>query len=121
MAGQDAAKKAGLWAKGRWADFRQESPYFQGKVGLAAIYVVIVVLTIFLAPPRGDKWACTEERIPFGLAFKTALIISNLRNGDLDDGTGARQPRWVNDCAVGHQLADLGQRQADRAEQMTDR
>jgi hypothetical protein len=87
MDAKEGAKQGLEWAKDRWADFRAESPYFQGKVGLAAAYALIVLFTIVLAPPRGDKWASAQERIPFGLAFKTALKITNQRNGDLDNVT----------------------------------
>ena len=91
MAGKEAlaagAKKGRDWAEGRWAEFRAESPYFQAKVGLGVAYAVIVVLTILLAPPRGITWQSSQERIPFGLAFKTAVLLKNLRAGDLDDVT----------------------------------
>jgi hypothetical protein len=77
------------WAKGqvqsRWQAFRQESPYFQLKVVLGLAYAVVVVLTVILAPPRGEKWAVAQERINFGLSYRTTLKITNMRNGDLDD------------------------------------
>ena len=89
MAAKDAlvgkAKDARAWGLERWLAFRAESPFFQAKVALVAAYVVIVVLTLLIAPPRGGKWTAQQDRLPFGLAFKTALIVTNLRNGDLDD------------------------------------
>lgn len=69
----------------RWGQFRAESPYFQAKVGLVGAYVVVVALTLALAPPDADPWVCREERLSFGLAFKTAVEITNVDNGDLED------------------------------------
>ncbi len=79
------AKDAGAWARGRYQAFRDQSPYFQAKVGLAAAYVVVVLLTVLVAPPRGAVWQASQQRINFGLAFKTAITITNLRAGDLED------------------------------------
>jgi hypothetical protein len=84
---QRRAGEARTWALERWSAFRAESPYFQAKVGLVAAYVVIVLLTVLLAPPKPEPWVCREERIPFGLSFKTAIEITNVTNGDLDDVT----------------------------------
>jgi hypothetical protein len=74
---------ARVWLLDRWADFRAESPYFQAKVGLVAGYLVIVVLTLVLAPPSGPSWSIQEERLSFGLSFKTAVQITNFDNGTL--------------------------------------
>ena len=81
----ERARQARVWAVDRWGAFRAESPYFQGKVGLVALYLVIVALTIVLVPPAGEPWAIRQERISFGLAFKTALEVSNNDSGDLED------------------------------------
>lgn len=69
----------------RWRQFRTESPYFQAKVGLTALYIAVVVLTVIVAPPAVAPWVCREERIDFGLSFKTAIEITNVSNGELDD------------------------------------
>jgi hypothetical protein len=79
------AKKSQEWAKGRWGDFRQESPYFQAKVWLVVGYVGVVILTLLIAPPEGDHWVVKQERINFGLTFKTAVAITNVDNGDVED------------------------------------
>ncbi|HEY4220281.1 MAG TPA: hypothetical protein VGO62_03045, partial [Myxococcota bacterium] len=71
MGAKESLQNARDWALDRWADFRAESPYFQAKVGLGAGYVVIVLLTIMLAPPRGAYWTCTQEHLQFGLSSKT--------------------------------------------------
>ena len=79
------ARRARVWTVDRWGAFRAESPYFQGKVGLVALYLVVVSLTILLVPPDGEPWAAKQERISFGLAFKTALEVSNFDSGNLED------------------------------------
>ena len=89
MAVKDAltsnANKAKLLTRERWQEFRAESPYFQAKVGMVALYVVVVLLTVLLAPPSAAPWKIEQKRIPFGLAFKTAIEITNVSNGDLED------------------------------------
>lgn len=89
MAVKDAltksAGKAKLFTRERWQAFRAESPYFQAKVGMVALYVVIVLLTILIAPPSAAPWKVEQKRIPFGLAFKTAVEITNVSNGEIED------------------------------------
>lgn len=79
------SNKAKQTALERWQAFRAESPYFQAKVGLVALYIVVVVATLLLAPPSPEPWRVEVKRIPFGLAFKTALELTNVSNGDLED------------------------------------
>jgi hypothetical protein len=89
MAVKDAltanANKAKLFTRERWNAFRAESPYFQAKVGMVALYVVVVLLTVLIAPPSAEPWKIEQKRIPFGLAFKTAVEITNVSNGDIED------------------------------------
>jgi hypothetical protein len=89
MAVKDAlssnATKAKLFTRERWQAFRAESPYFQAKVGMVALYVVVVLATVLLAPPSAEPWKIEQKRIPFGLAFKTAVEVTNVSNGDLED------------------------------------
>jgi hypothetical protein len=89
MAVKDAltsnASKAKLFTRERWQAFRAESPYFQAKVGLVALYVVVVLFTVLLAPPSAEPWKIEQKRIPFGLAFKTAVEIWNVSNGDIEE------------------------------------
>ena len=88
MAGKEALNKvmehSGEWARDRWGAFRKESPYFQARVLLVLAYLVIVVATLVLAPPEGEHWRATAERLGFGLSFKTAIRLTNVDNGDLD-------------------------------------
>lgn len=79
------AGKAKELAGDRWAAFRRESPFFQARVGLIAGYVVVVILTILVAPPSAEPWKIEQKRIPFGLAFKTAIEITNVNNGDIEE------------------------------------
>ena len=79
------SKQAQATALEKWQAFRAESPYFQAKVGLVALYAVIVVATLLLAPPSEAPWRAEQKRIPFGLAFKTALEITNVSNGEIED------------------------------------
>lgn len=71
----------------RWQAFREESPYFQAKVGLVAGWIVIALLTIVLAPPPDIEFVVEQKKISFGLAEKPALIIDNRAGGDLDEGS----------------------------------
>lgn len=75
---------SGEWARDRWGAFRKESPYFQARVWLIVGYLVIVVATVFLAPPEGVHWLAKAERLGFGLSFKTAIGVTNVDNGDLE-------------------------------------
>jgi hypothetical protein len=82
---QEAARASQQWATERWTTFRASSPYFQAKVGLVAAYVVIVALTLLLAPPPPVAWRVRQDRLNFGLSFKTFVEIENGDNGDLED------------------------------------
>lgn len=81
----ERARQTRALAVDRWGRFRAESPYFQAKVGLVALYLVVVAVTIALVPPDREPWSVKQERIPFGLAFKTAIEIANFDSGDLND------------------------------------
>ena len=70
----------------RWRAFREESPYFQAKVGLVAAWLVVAVLTILIAPPPPVDFIVEQKKIMFGLAEKTTLIIFNQAGGDIDSG-----------------------------------
>ena len=88
MAMRDVLENSAHWAT-RWSvdrvrAFRATSRYFQGKVALVALYLVIVVFTVALTPPPSKPWHVTQELIPFGLAFRTAIDIASLDEGDLD-------------------------------------
>jgi hypothetical protein len=72
------------FAKDRLQDFLAETPYFQAKVALVAAYVVIVLLTILIAPPADESIIITQRRINFGLSFKAAVEVHNLDEGDLE-------------------------------------
>lgn len=73
----------------RWRAFREESPYFQAKVGLVAAWAVIALLTILIAPPAPLDFIVEQKMINFGLAEKTTLIIFNQDGGDIDSGVVA--------------------------------
>lgn len=91
MAGKESLNRVvehtGEFVRDRWGAFRRESPYFQARVWLVAGYLAIVVGTIFLAPPEGEHWRVSAQRLGFGLSFKTAISITNIDNGDLDKVT----------------------------------
>lgn len=70
----------------RWRTFREESPYFQAKVGLVAAWLLISVVTIVLVPPAPHPFLVETKMLNFGLAEKTTLIIMNQAGGDLDAG-----------------------------------
>ena len=82
---QNALAKSRDWAVDRWGAFRAESPYFQAKVGMVAAYLLVVALTVLLAPPSSAPWDAKQQRIDFGAAFKTVLEITNADNGELED------------------------------------
>ncbi|MCC7070594.1 MAG: hypothetical protein IT383_04685 [Deltaproteobacteria bacterium] len=75
---------SGEWARDRWGAFRKESPYFQARVWLIVGYVAVVLATVWLAPPEGEHWRATADRLGFGLSFKTAIRVTNIDNGDLE-------------------------------------
>jgi hypothetical protein len=68
----------------RWRAFREESPYFQAKVGLVAAWLIIAVLTVLIAPPAPIDFVVEQKQLSFGLAERTTLIIFNQAGGDLD-------------------------------------
>lgn len=68
----------------RWRAFREESPYFQAKVGLVAAWLVIAIVTTLVAPPSPIDFIVEQKMISFGLAEKTTLIIFNQNGGNLD-------------------------------------
>lgn len=70
----------------RWRAFREESPYFQAKVGLVAAWLVVAILTVLIAPPPPVEFIVEQKMINFGLAEKTTLIIFNQAGGDIDSG-----------------------------------
>lgn len=72
-------------ARTRWQAFREESPYFQAKVGLVAAWIAVSVLTLILAPPEPVPFIVEQKAISFGLATKTTLIVFNQDGGDLDE------------------------------------
>ena len=82
---QSALVATGTWSAERWRTFRAESPYFQGRVALVAAYVVVVVLTVLLVPPRSDPWRVRQVRFDWGLSFKTAVEVTNVREGNVGD------------------------------------
>jgi hypothetical protein len=77
--------RALAWSQQRWRDFREESPYFQAKVGLVVAYAALVVMTIWLAPPQPVPWVIKAQRIDTGLGQRTAFLIKN------DDGGSQRR------------------------------
>lgn len=88
MAVKDVAKK-GLehgtaFTVSRWQAFREESPYFQAKVGIVLAWVLISVATLIVAPPSPAPFIVEQKAINFGLSTRTTLIIFNQAAGDLD-------------------------------------
>jgi hypothetical protein len=72
-------------ARTRWQAFREESPYFQAKVGLVAAWIAVSIATVVLAPPEPVPFIVEQKAISFGLATKTTLIIFNQDGGDLEE------------------------------------
>lgn len=68
----------------RWRAFREESPYFQAKVGLVGAWLLVSLLTFLIAPPSPVAFFVEQRVLSFGLAEKTALVIFNRAGGDLD-------------------------------------
>lgn len=80
---RDTAGKGLAFLKERWQDFREESPYFQAKVGLVAAWIVVSVLTIAIAPPPTVPFIIQQHKVNFGLSVKTAIEIQNQDGGDI--------------------------------------
>lgn len=90
MAVKDLAKvgvqRGTEFTRTRWQAFREESPYFQAKVGLIAAWIVIAVATVMIAPPSPVPFIVEQKAINFGLSTKTTLIVFNQAAGDIDTG-----------------------------------
>lgn len=80
-----ARTAAKAFALRQMEEFKGRGPFFQAKAAVIAVYVVIVLLTLALAPPGTAAWSVAQTRLSFGLSFKTAVVVSNLDNGDLED------------------------------------
>jgi len=91
MSVQDVAARAATKGKdallARWQAFREESPYFQAKVGLVAAWAVVAILTVFIAPPSPIPFVIEQKSMSFGLSAKTTLTIFNQNAGNLEDAT----------------------------------
>jgi hypothetical protein len=73
------------FALSKWQVFREESPYFQAKVGMVAAWLFVSIATIAIAPPDAAPFVVEQKAINFGLSSKTTLIILNQDGGDLDE------------------------------------
>lgn len=69
----------------KWADFRARSRFVQAKAAMVAAYLLVVGLTLLLAPPDPEPWEVKLGRIPFGIAFKSFIEIKNVDAGSYDD------------------------------------
>jgi hypothetical protein len=91
MAGVDvvrsAVAKGGTLVADRWRAFREESPYFQAKVGLVAAWLVVSLVTIVVVPPPTIPFVVEQQASSFGLSTKTTLIVFNADGGDLINAT----------------------------------
>jgi hypothetical protein len=79
------AIQAKAFAKGQLDEIKGRGPFFQAKLGVITGYVLVVLLTLALAPPGKPDWEVRQTRLSFGLSFKTALELTNADNGDLED------------------------------------
>lgn len=91
MAGVDVVRtgvaKVGSAVSDRWRAFREESPYFQAKVGLVAGWIVVSIATVLVVPPATDPFVVEQLASNFGLSTKTSLIIFNADGGDMVNAT----------------------------------
>lgn len=83
--GKVLAAQARARAREAWIDFRRNSVYFQIKAGLVAAYVVIVLMTLVLAPPAPASFALTVGSLPWGVGKRTYVDLDNLDLGTLTD------------------------------------
>lgn len=79
--------KVGTAVSDRWRDFREESPYFQAKVGLVAAWILVSIVTIVVVPPPTIPFVVEQQASSFGLSTKTTLIVFNADGGDLVNAT----------------------------------
>jgi hypothetical protein len=78
-----AGKAGALMLSDRIPELREESPYFQAKVAVWAAWLVVSVLTLWLAPPAPVPFIVEARAVSFGLSDKTNVIILNNAGGDL--------------------------------------
>ncbi len=83
MAGLGGKIQAG--ARDRWQDLRDRSGFYQARVALLALYIVVVVLTVIIAPPRAADFELTWDKVPFGLAEVSFVEIANNDLGSKED------------------------------------
>lgn len=69
----------------KWRAFREESPYFQAKFALVGIWIVVSLLTILVVKPAVIPFVIEQQTYSFGLGTRTALNITNVDGGDLDE------------------------------------
>jgi hypothetical protein len=80
-----ALQRSTVFGQTRWQAFREESPYFQAKVGMVVAWLAISVTTVIVAPPSPIPFIVEQKALNFGLSTKTSLIILNQDGGDLSE------------------------------------
>ncbi|MFZ9889079.1 MAG: hypothetical protein ACO3JL_16400, partial [Myxococcota bacterium] len=68
-----------------WVDFRRNTVYLQLKVGLVAAYVVVVLLTVLLAPPSPTTFRANTGSLAWGVGKRTYLELENHDEGDIEN------------------------------------
>ncbi len=91
MAVKDVAKSTAKKGRdaliARWRAFREESPYFQAKVGLVTAWIVVSLLTVIVVPPTPIPFIVEQRAVTFGISQKTVIIIHNQNGGDIKKAT----------------------------------
>lgn len=68
-----------------WVDFRRNTIYLQLKVGLGAVYAVVVLLTLVLAPPAAVTFRASTGSLAWGMGKRTYLELENRDEGTLEN------------------------------------
>ncbi len=82
--GEDASLRAASWAGEQVDELKGRGPFFQAKLALAVGYGVIALLTLLLVAPAHADWQVNQQRISFGMTFRTAVVVKNNDGGDLN-------------------------------------
>jgi len=82
-------------------DFKRQTKYFKARVGVIAGYVLLVALTLIIAPPAGESnpldVRIEATSIPWGVGNKTIIELVNESGSDYEGLTVVVDGMDVND------------------------
>ena len=73
--------------KARWSDLRARSVFYQARVALLAVYALVVITTLIVAPPLVEDFEMSWDQVSFGASSVTYVDFQNNDLGTLKDVT----------------------------------